>query len=126
MDEDNDSPVWTADESQKNHDYHPFDGYEPVVPGEVEQWAAVEAAERAYRETGIAFELYFVENIEPLGIYVNGTESYPTVLVSADACDNFVDPTVFIYDTIRHELQHAVQEREGLEFDEDDAEYGWR
>jgi hypothetical protein len=125
--DDGSAPVW-AGLGERNHDYDPGWDYEVVeVSAEnLNVLAAKAAAERAFAETGVAFELHFVTGIDDMGRYIDGTASYPVIILSMDTFNKMLDPEQAIYDTIRHELQHARQDADGGAYDEDDAEHGWR
>lgn len=121
-------PVFTTP-GEPSHDYDPVWDYEVVQlpPENLNVLAAQEAANRAFAETEQSFRLYYVKDLNgAMGRYVNGTESFPVIVLDNEIFSQLLDPEQEIYETIRHELRHAEQEREGLDFDEDDAENGWR
>ena len=77
------------------------------------------------------FDVFFAKNIprDKIAMYVDGTYSHPVIIVDLEAIDKAMDKHYvrgqeeqIARDTIMHELTHAVQEAEGREYDEEEAE----
>jgi len=114
--------LWRAPEDNQSHDYQPSWDYEPRANSDPElAKIAIQAAAGIYRNTKEPFELWDVDMAErgAVGMYINGTCGFPVVFVDLEAHRGYEDQ---IFKTIDHELKHAVQDSEGRDFDEDEAE----
>jgi len=114
--------LWRAPEDNESHDYQPLWDYEPVEGRDLElAKLAVQAANGIYRNTKEPFELWDVDLSElgAVATYINGTCGYPVILVDLEAHRGYEDQ---IGKSIDHELKHAIQESEGREYDEGEAE----
>lgn len=56
---------------------------------------------------------------DAVAMYIDGTCGYPVVLVDLEAHRGYENQ---LGKSIDHELKHAIQENEGREYDEDEAE----
>jgi hypothetical protein len=114
--------LWRAPEDNGHHDYQPSWDYEPREEHDPEfAKLAIRAAQSEYQRTKQPFELWDVDltHTGAVAMYINGTCGYPVVLVDLEAHRGYEDQ---LGKSINHELKHAIQEREGREYDEDEAE----
>ncbi len=122
----------------KLHDYDPEWDYEKDVRPKRNMRDAFEKARSdILRENLLAkekaafrnFTLFYAVDVgqNEMGKYVDGTQSAPVIIVDLAVCNRAcreydVEPYVAARSTILHELKHAIQEAEGSEYNEDDAE----
>jgi 8-oxo-dGTP pyrophosphatase MutT (NUDIX family) len=113
--------LFRAPEDNTAHDYQPSWDYMVQTHPDPELAAlASEAAKRIYQRTKQPFECWACElPAGAVAMYINGTCGYPVVLLDLEMHRDHTDQ---FYKSIDHELKHAVQEREGRDFDEDEAE----
>jgi len=114
--------LWRAPEDNERHDYQPSWDYEPRAQQDPELAAiAVMCAKGEYQRTKQPFELHDVDlsHLEAVAMYIDGTCGYPVLLIDLEA---HRDHPKGIGKSIDHELRHAIQEREGREYDEEEAE----
>jgi hypothetical protein len=114
--------LWRAGEANDHHDYQPSWDYEPRAesdPALVQ--LAVRSAQGEYQRTKQPFELWDVDltHTGAVAMYIDGTCGYPVVLVDLEAHRGYENQ---IGKSINHELKHAIQEGEGREYDEEEAE----
>lgn len=114
--------LWRAPEDNGAHDYQPSWDYEPREDSDPElAKLAIESAKRIYQRTKQPFELWDVDltHLGAVAVYVDGTCGYPVVLVDLEQHRGYEDQ---LGKSIDRELKHALQELEGREYDEDEAE----
>jgi hypothetical protein len=116
--------LWRAPEDNERHDYQPSWDYELNETPDPELAAmAREAAVRVYQRTKVPFELWAVDlntaSHDAVAMYVDGTCGYPVVLVDLEQHRGYEDQ---FGKSIDHELKHALQESEGREYSEEEAE----
>jgi hypothetical protein len=113
--------LFRAPEDNDAHDYQPsWDYMVQTHPDEELAALASEAAKRIYQRTKQPFECWACElPAGAVAMYINGTCGYPVVLLDLEMHRDHTDQ---FYKSIDHELKHAVQEMEGRDFDEDEAE----
>jgi hypothetical protein len=116
--------LWRAPEDNERHDYQPSWDYElNETPDPELAAAAKEAAVRVYQRTKVPFELWAVDlntaSHDAVAMYVDGTCGYPVVLVDLEQHRGYEDQ---FGKSIDHELKHAIQESEGREYSEEEAE----
>jgi chemotaxis protein histidine kinase CheA len=114
--------LWRAPEDNQSHDYQPSWDYEPRENSDPELVKiAIQAATGIYRNTKEPFELWDVDmsHLGAVAMYIDGTCGYPVVFVDLEAHRDYKDQ---IAKSIYHELKHAVQDSEGREYDENEAE----
>ena len=114
--------LWRAPEDNERHDYQPSWDYEPREEHDPElARLAVDVAQRIYQRSKTPFELWDVDltHLGAVARYINGTCGYPVILVDLEAHREYEDQ---IGKSIDHELKHAIQDSEGREFNEDEAE----
>jgi hypothetical protein len=114
--------LWRAPEDNQAHDYQPSWDYEPREHSDPDlAELAVKVAKGIYTNSKQPFELWDVDlsHLGAVAMYINGTCGYPVVLVDLEAHREYQDQ---IGKSIYHELKHAIQDSEGREFDEDEAE----
>jgi len=114
--------LWRAPEDNERHDYQPSWDYEPRAEQDPELAAiAIMCAKGEYQRTKQPFELHDVDltHTDAVAMYIDGTCGYPVVLIDLEAHRDYPKG---IGKSIDHELKHAIQDREGREYDEDEAE----
>jgi hypothetical protein len=116
--------LWRAPEDNERHDYQPSWDYElNETPDPELAAAAKEAAVRVYQRMKVPFELWAVDlntaSHDAAAMYVDGTCGYPVVLVDLEQHRGYEDQ---FGKSIDHELKHALQESEGREYSEEEAE----
>lgn len=106
------------------HDYHPSWDYDvledqynhPLVQQAQQiaekQWPGTEVHPVDLAHQGVAAK------------YIDGTYSKPVIVFDPHAHEQAAPDEV--YNTIRHELQHAHQDSHGEDYDEHEAEHGWK
>jgi hypothetical protein len=113
------------------HDYQPSWDYQEVPLGELKEIATTIRKELLTKSqaAGLDFEditIHGVKNTGFLGLYANGTQSAPVLLLDVVALakhtDGFHQLTQQAELTILHEFAHGIQEAHDLPFDEDQAE----
>jgi hypothetical protein len=69
---------------------------------------------------GFAFEVWAAK-LEPgtVAVYIHGTYGFPVVLIDLEKHREYQDQ---IGKTILHELKHSIQDGDGRDYDEDEAE----
>ena len=118
---------------QAEHDYDPAWDYAVVEPTEEVKEETDRIQAELMRdlipqlEGFDSFSVAYAEDLTSLGIYADGTSSAPVIVLDAhnilESVDEFgVGLDTAIETTIVHELGHAVQEAQGREYDEDEAE----
>lgn len=133
--------------AERDHDYNPEWDYEKDPRPNPKVVQAFESAAQNLRgRLGIFdnvfenFTLYYtLDSLEGKGlaVYVNGTYDEPVIIVSSgnilagfrDINKEFprnsmghIPLSEIAYTTLLHELKHAVQDSDAMEFDEDEAE----
>jgi hypothetical protein len=114
--------LWRAPEDNGHHDYQPSWDYEPRANSDPElAELAVGVAQRLYQRTKQPFELWDVDlsHLNAVAMYIDGTCGYPVVLIDLEAHRDY---PMGIGKSIDHELKHAIQDSEGREYDEEEAE----
>jgi hypothetical protein len=126
---------------ERSHDYSPDWDYS-VLEQSTETSQRIESLARNMKEQIKAnilpelalfgdYEIHFVEEgdlgEDAMARYVNGTYSYPVIVIDAEAltssCLKYDVPLeVGVATTILHELAHARQDALGEEMDEEEAE----
>lgn len=108
------------------HDYEPQWDYVVDEQPDPELFQkAVAAAKTIYARTKTPFECWAVKFTDDedqnnaVAMYINGTCGYPVILLDLEKHRGYEDQ---FYKSIDHELKHAIQESEGRDFDEDEAE----
>ena len=113
--------LFRAPEDNQHHDYIPSWDYEiDETPDPELSRIATAAAKTIYTKSKEPFELWACK-LEPdaVAIYINGTCGYPVILLDLEKHRGYEDQ---LWKSIDHELKHAVQEAEGRDFDEEEAE----
>ncbi len=116
--------LWRAPEDNGRHDYQPSWDYELNESPDPELAAlAKDAAVRVYQRRKIPFELWAVDlntaSHDAVAMYVDGTCGYPVVLIDLEQHRGYEDQ---FWKSIDHEIKHAIQESEGRENSEEEAE----
>jgi hypothetical protein len=114
--------LWRAGEANNHHDYQPSWDYEPRAENDPElAQIAVQCAKGEYERFKQPFELWDVDlsHTNAVAMYIDGTCGYPVVLIDLEAHRGYEKG---IGKSINHELKHSIQEAEGREYDEDEAE----
>ena len=112
--------IWRAPEDQSAHDYDPSWDYELAAPPTPDQSRLVATMANAlYKSSGQPFEVYAADLGDAVAMYISGTSGYPCILIDINGHKGYEDQ---FYQSMAHELQHGVQEHEGRDFDEDEAE----
>jgi hypothetical protein len=89
------------------------------IPSIEQMQFAARVAERIFELTAIPFELHAFTSKDAIGTYIHGTSGFPVILIDLEAHVDYEDQ---IGQTIYHELEHSLQEFEGRDFNEDEAE----
>jgi len=128
---------WLYRYDDRTHDYDPEWDYEPHESPNKDMKGIVEKTVLEMREKLLPqlrlFKNFTVFYAAPhslggkLGRYSNGTVSEPVIVLDTEAirgaCEKYDLPVELgVETTIAHELAHAIQEAEGLEDDEEQAE----
>ena len=114
--------LWRAPEDNERHDYQPTWDYEPRAEQDPELAAiAIQCAKGEYQRTKQPFELHDIDlsHLGAVAMYIDGTCGYPVILIDLEAHRGYEDQ---IGKSINHELRHAIQDAEGRDYDEDEAE----
>jgi hypothetical protein len=118
--------LFRAPETNDRHDYHPNWDYEiNENPDPKLARLATDAAKGIYNNRKTCpFEVWAVDlntarDVDAIAIYVHGTSGFPVILLDLEKHLGYEDQFA---KSIYHELKHAVQDAEGRDYDEDDAE----
>ena len=117
-------------EGMKNHDYEPSWDYEiDEFPDSKLAKFTAEVAERVYKSLiknktidkyFLGFEVWAaILPEDSCAMYIDGTYDFPVVLIDLKKHRKYKNQ---IGQSIYHELKHAIQDSEGTEYDEDEAE----
>jgi len=116
--------LWRApgDDHRATHDYDPSWDYElatPPTPQEATQVAQL--AQRLHENTRLPFEVWAADlsDTGAVAMFCNGTGGFPVILLDIHGHKGYEDQ---YYQSMAHELQHGIQEQDGRDFDEDEAE----
>jgi hypothetical protein len=118
--------LFRAPEDNQHHDYKPqWDYIVDENPNSEFAQLATAAARGIYKRTKEPFEVWAVkftadeDQSDAVAMYVYGTCGYPVILLDLERHRGYEDQ---LGKSIDHELKHALQEAEGRNFDEDEAE----